>query len=253
MYAFYSPLTRSEHSSFTPAYWETWWETIPSEDQVAKLAKSQEWRILKDAIDPGASVLEAGCGNGTWVRFLHARGFAAEGLDFCSNVIGRLRERFPGITWHEGDILHMPFPENTFDTILCWGVVEHFEAGPLPALIEISRILAPGGTAFISVPYLNEKRARSFIGKDNRETLDGAPVIFNQNYFTTVEFSHLLRSAGLAPSFIPIAQRIQVLFPTLQHVRLRLVVRVLNWIVGCILPRENSAHMLLAIAHKRRP
>lgn len=46
----------------------------------------------------------------------------------------------------------LPFPDATFNTILCWGTMEHFNFNPVKFVRELRRILKPGGKAYINVP-----------------------------------------------------------------------------------------------------
>ncbi|HET9494394.1 MAG TPA: class I SAM-dependent methyltransferase [Chloroflexia bacterium] len=46
-----------------------------------------------------------------------------------------------------------PFADGSFDTIFCCSVLEHAQE-PWKAFSEIWRVLAPGGTAIISVPFI---------------------------------------------------------------------------------------------------
>jgi len=47
----------------------------------------------------------------------------------------------------------LPFEDASFDTVLCTSVLEHMENAEL-AMAEIARILAPGGHALVTVPFL---------------------------------------------------------------------------------------------------
>jgi SAM-dependent methyltransferase len=49
------------------------------------------------------------------------------------------------------DVLHMPFPEKTFDAIICNHVMEHV-ADDAVAMAEVYRVLKPGGWALLQVP-----------------------------------------------------------------------------------------------------
>lgn len=49
------------------------------------------------------------------------------------------------------DILAIPAPDQSFDAILCTEVLEHVPE-PIKVLKEISRLLRPGGRAFITAP-----------------------------------------------------------------------------------------------------
>lgn len=52
------------------------------------------------------------------------------------------------------DIHQIPFPDNTFDTVLCNHVLEHVR-DDLQAMREICRVLKPGGFAILQVPFFN--------------------------------------------------------------------------------------------------
>ncbi|MDX1783399.1 MAG: class I SAM-dependent methyltransferase, partial [Aequorivita vladivostokensis] len=52
----------------------------------------------------------------------------------------------------KADICDLPFPDNEFDFIICNHVLEHIP-DDTKAMQEIYRVLAPGGTAILQVPY----------------------------------------------------------------------------------------------------
>jgi SAM-dependent methyltransferase len=52
------------------------------------------------------------------------------------------------------DIHKIPFPENTFDVVLCNHVLEHVN-DDLQAMREIRRVLRPGGFAILQVPFFS--------------------------------------------------------------------------------------------------
>jgi SAM-dependent methyltransferase len=49
------------------------------------------------------------------------------------------------------DIAELPFEDGEFDALLCSHVLEHLD-DDRPALLELARVLSPGGTALILVP-----------------------------------------------------------------------------------------------------
>lgn len=52
----------------------------------------------------------------------------------------------------KADICNLPFKDNQFDFIICNHVLEHIP-DDTKAMEEIYRVLAPGGTAVLQVPY----------------------------------------------------------------------------------------------------
>ena len=51
----------------------------------------------------------------------------------------------------QGDALHLPFPDGSFDRVICSEVLEHI-ADDRAAMAELARVLRPGGTMAITVP-----------------------------------------------------------------------------------------------------
>ena len=49
------------------------------------------------------------------------------------------------------DVLHMPFPDQSFDVLICNHVMEHVEDDAM-AMSELYRVLKPGGWALLQVP-----------------------------------------------------------------------------------------------------
>jgi demethylmenaquinone methyltransferase/2-methoxy-6-polyprenyl-1,4-benzoquinol methylase len=99
---------------------------------------------------PNARILDLCCGTGDMTAaLLKHRPSAAEpvtGLDFSSHMLNRARAKLPSANalWVEGDAMHLPYPENTFDLVTsAFGFrnLTNYTA----ALAEIHRVLAPGG------------------------------------------------------------------------------------------------------------
>jgi SAM-dependent methyltransferase len=53
----------------------------------------------------------------------------------------------------QGDLLCLPIKDNSVDTIVCTGVIEHV-CDPNSAVKEIHRVLKSGGCAFIETPFM---------------------------------------------------------------------------------------------------
>ncbi|MBX2990055.1 MAG: class I SAM-dependent methyltransferase [Bacteroidetes bacterium] len=144
-------------------------------------------------------VLEAGCGTGHFVMALAARGYAAEGLDYASDTIARIKGSAPELNVRVGDVYNVDVPDENYGGYISIGIFEHNVDGPVSGLKEVRRILHPRGVAFISVPYLNGQRA-SWMTKTptvDQETLpDGRR--FYQYYFSRNDFELQLAESGLS-------------------------------------------------------
>ena len=51
----------------------------------------------------------------------------------------------------QGDALHLPFPDGSFDRVICSEVLEHIP-NDVAVMRELARVLRPGGTMAITVP-----------------------------------------------------------------------------------------------------
>ena len=97
-------------------------------------------------------VLDLGCAFGVTTRMLKRRGYQATGVDASPTYIERARRSDPAGTYLVCDATRIPLPDRSFDGVLFLDVMEHLpdERG---ALREVARLLKPGGTLALSVPY----------------------------------------------------------------------------------------------------
>lgn len=108
-------------------------------------------RVFADVLGrPEAQVLDLCCGTGDMTRaLLELRPANAEpltGLDFSSEMLAIAQTKFPGdnIRWVEGDAMHLPYPDASFDLITAafgFRNLTNYAAG----LRELHRVLKPGG------------------------------------------------------------------------------------------------------------
>ncbi|MBA3414964.1 MAG: class I SAM-dependent methyltransferase, partial [Chloroflexia bacterium] len=94
-------------------------------------------------------VLDIGCGNGDFLRFLKRRGWEVAGTDFSAEAAALARAK--GIPVHRGDLASAAFPDRAFDVVTLWHVVEHLPH-PHRELDEVERILRDDGLLVIEVP-----------------------------------------------------------------------------------------------------
>ncbi len=177
---------------------EMWAQTFASSTRMnpwrsLRFRRTKEWALIRRHVPAGAAVLDAGCGFGEWVCFLGQQGYRAEGLDFSSDLISRLRATYPQLTWQNGDVRHMPYADDAFDAVISWGVIEHDEDGPAEALREFLRVLKPGGVVIVTVPLDSaaQRRAADYLYHSL-----AVPQVFFQYFMTAEELSSHVTGAG---------------------------------------------------------
>jgi len=104
---------------------------------------------------PGATFLDAGCGSCAHSVRLARRGFNVQAVDFSESALAMAEEyvKFKDlqdrIMLGRESLLELSFPDESFEYVLCWGVLMHIpEVGR--AVSELSRIIKPGGSLIVS-------------------------------------------------------------------------------------------------------
>lgn len=178
-------------------------------------AQKKHTRLFKtlDLIEffPGARVLDIGCNTGYISFILYERGFDVTGIDIYEYQIAiandlkkHLKIDTDKIKFVQMDLLKKELPENYFDYALFTEVIEHVE-NPWGFLIELNRVLRPGGYLIVSTPnvvnfyyilkqlYPNYKKLFNLINDEPRGTGTHKDHIFSWDIFT---FYRLLNRAG---------------------------------------------------------
>jgi SAM-dependent methyltransferase len=109
-------------------------------------------RIIRElGVAPDAPILDLGTSTGTNLRMLKDLDCRnAIGLDKSPAAIRFCAEKGLGRV-EQGDVCDLPFADEHFACVLATDIVEHVD-DDVRALSEICRVLAPGGTAVITVP-----------------------------------------------------------------------------------------------------
>ncbi|HTZ48675.1 MAG TPA: class I SAM-dependent methyltransferase [Verrucomicrobiae bacterium] len=102
---------------------------------------------------PGSNVLEVAPGPGYYAIELAKLGnYKITGLDISKTFVGIARANAAKagvhIDFEHGNASNIPFPDNTFDFIVCCAAFKNFTQ-PQRALEEMHRVLKPGGKALI--------------------------------------------------------------------------------------------------------
>ncbi|MFL5953884.1 MAG: bifunctional demethylmenaquinone methyltransferase/2-methoxy-6-polyprenyl-1,4-benzoquinol methylase UbiE [Gaiellaceae bacterium] len=116
-------------------------------NRIMTLGLDLRWRRLaaESAVRPGNRVLDAACGTGDLaVADAKAGASRVTGLDFSPRMLERARRKAPALEWVQGDMLALPFADQTFDAATVGFGVRNVEDLEL-ALRELHRVVRPGG------------------------------------------------------------------------------------------------------------
>lgn len=124
-------------------------------------------RTVLQLLSPRADerILDIGCGNARDIIPILVAGSTVVGVDISEGMIEEARRDLRAVGYHDvelevGDATRLKYPDRSFDKILCSEVVEHIPAAA-QAILEMCRVLKPGGLLVISTP-----NRRSWYGFD---------------------------------------------------------------------------------------
>ena len=147
------------------------------------------FNFKKYTLNHNGSMLDVGCGEGR-----HIFGVMQEypmmkcvGLDMDDDSLKKAEEGYSyfesisevGAEFIKGSAYSLPFPDNTFDLIVCSEVLEHLHEYN-DAVIEINRVLKPGGKFFASVPAFWPEKICWYLSKEYQNQPGGHLRIFDQ-------------------------------------------------------------------------
>jgi 2-polyprenyl-3-methyl-5-hydroxy-6-metoxy-1,4-benzoquinol methylase len=179
---------------------ESYWDS-----RLAETWELRTWPTKNELIaartNPDQAILDIACGNGSILRDLKSRGYRnLHGLEISTYAVKRLQTE--GIVMHHGSIPALPLPDAQYDTVIASQVLEHVIRRNQFAA-EITRVLKPGGSAFVFVPNdcLGPIDEPEHVIKYNEESLHkflarhfdivSIDVIKDANHAMSILFAHV--------------------------------------------------------------
>ena len=156
-------------------------------------------------VGPGDRVLDMGCGAGRHAFALLRRGAHVTALDMDAAELKDVAGMF-GAMAQEGEVppgagaaavrgtaYALPFPDATFDYVVCSEVLEHLPQDAR-AMAELSRVLRPGGLIAVTVPRWGPELVCWALSSAYHEVEGGHIRIYRGS-----ELQRRLEGAGLEP------------------------------------------------------
>ena len=158
---------------YPDSYW--WAGEAASDSQIPSLLSrleriyrefvaSDHLRFLESCAKPGGShgrsLLDIGCGSGTFIYLASRRGYSVCGMDVSATAVRLARDLY-GVDARQGDVGSAVWPGQKFDFVTMFHVLEHLP-DPAGALGYAASLLTPGGSLIVQVPNVDSIQARLF-------------------------------------------------------------------------------------------
>jgi SAM-dependent methyltransferase len=121
----------------------------------APIASEDALRLIVEAAEAGPddTVLDVACGGGIVVCGFAPHIRHATGIDMTPAMLERAQalaaeKGIANVSWREGDVTHLPYPDGAFTIVVTRFAVHHFP-DPKAVFAEMVRVCAPGGRVVV--------------------------------------------------------------------------------------------------------
>lgn len=143
------------------------------------------------SLESGGRVAELGCGPGHVGAYLAARGVDVVGLDLSPAMVEQAHRLFPKLEVVVGDMLDLPFPNESLAGIVAFYSIIHFDDEQLArAFAEMRRVTSAEGQVAFAFHIGDEVL--------HREQWWDMPVVLDSRFLAPDLITRLLAEAGFA-------------------------------------------------------
>ncbi len=153
--------------------------------------QEQRIREIRHVLKPNMRALEIGCSSGHFLYALKKYVKECVGIEFNKNDAKFVRQKL-GIPVYTEPIENTDIPENSFDLIVIYMVLEHID-DPVPFLKTIRKYLKTNGTICIKVPNVNDSLLSVYDVEEYADFWYREPHIY---YYSASTLMRLLKKCG---------------------------------------------------------
>jgi SAM-dependent methyltransferase len=174
------------------AHYEDFWADAP--DDPEPWAWERRRSLLLAEARPGERVLDLGCGAGRFVAALRDAGADPVGVELAAAALERARRVAPGADLRlvEADG-SLPLDHASADLVWCSEVLEHV-ADTAHLLLEVRRVLRPGGRLLVTTPFHGRIKAAAIALTRFDAHFD--PLGQHLRFYTRSSLARALRESG---------------------------------------------------------
>ena len=151
---------------------------------------------VTSGLELGNEMLEIGPGPGAATRWLRHRVERLVALELDPGAAAHLADDLAGtnVTIQVGDATHVPFPDESFDSVGCFTMLHHLPTAQAQfrTVCEAYRVLRPGGV-LVGADSLASQGLHDFHEGDTYNPIDPARLLV---FLQAAGFGHVMVSAG---------------------------------------------------------
>lgn len=195
-------MTTATDASSSAERWGPLWGARPRDWAISEEqhVPGYEAALERVELEPGARVLDIGCGAGVFLDLVAGRGAEPHGIDASESLIDLARRRLPGADLRVGDMESLPHDDDAFDLVT--GFTSFFFANDIVrALQEARRVARPGAPVVAQVWGAHERCSLEAMKEIARPYLPPRPVDAppDPDFSQPETLDSLATAAGLAP------------------------------------------------------
>jgi 2-polyprenyl-3-methyl-5-hydroxy-6-metoxy-1,4-benzoquinol methylase len=143
-----------------PHIHDAWEDTYRTEGNELFFEQAYDKFVSQIGQQTNSTALDIGCGICANSIRLAQRGYKVTAADYSEPIIAQAKENVAKrgledrITIGRQDILGLSFPNNSFDLVLCWGVLMHVPDAER-AISELVRVVKPSG--YLVIEEINQR------------------------------------------------------------------------------------------------